>query len=229
MCLQRTMSDAEMRNILPKKKFYAYKIVRRGAGYLTSPMRAHTWLPGENVSNDTGRDSHAGFYVCLVKPGLSILLRDKNLACIEMEIDPEDVKAAGPDQINGHQCTCLIVRKLTVTQQAYDKAMDAKATRSLVRGLLRTAHKLVKENKSKLAKRKAVRKRTVRKATKKAVTLSQKLRKYRSIKARKKIMKMTDRELRTLAKEIELTGYSKLRKDSLCAEIIKTVTPIKKR
>lgn len=213
MCLSSVLPQNQLDALLPTEPFYAYKVVNKRDNKLVSPVYSQfQWSPGEHHVEASG---DGGFYVCLVKPGHSIHMRASSKRVIRIKIDPKDVVKGGPDVIDGHACTCLIVRKLTLDEQDYVNALNDENQNITTELLVAQGTKIVEKAEAKIAKRKVdvkVKKPTKPKKNSKAESLVNKATKKIAKKKAKKVVekKPTMKELKATAKILKISGYSKL-------------------
>lgn len=165
MCLNSRNSDEVTRNLLPDGEFFAYKLLRKSGDTLCSPHYTTVWRPGEMISRDAARGNNGdvGIYVFMANPGPGVMLDSRGSGwsnkqggnrLVQVRVKPEDVVASGKDTWNGFSGTTLVVRKLTITQEDYDLAMNDSLRQIKIDQLLVEAKEGAKQTKEVVAERK---------------------------------------------------------------------------
>lgn len=187
MCLQERWDDDRVQKLLPTEPFYVYKVVDVRADKLESPHYRYTWHAGEHAASPSYKSLDAGFYVMFVPPGPHTLARTagrSGAVVLRMIVDPKDVRLGGPDAIYGHKAVCLVVSRVTVTEEdmaaaragegaGYDLSQVIATAKKQAKKAKKTAKKKTADTTQELTKEKPVKKST-KKAAKKAVKAAKK-------------------------------------------------------
>jgi hypothetical protein len=112
---------------LPKdlNEFYVYKILKRQNGKLISPARSYEWTPGEH--KELRANGETGFYAFLESPNIVLDIPNiKTETICRFKVKTEDIINMGPDEWNSHRCMSLVLKKITLTEEDYKRALDEK-------------------------------------------------------------------------------------------------------
>lgn len=200
MCLSLSMPLEQVKGVIPKEPFYVYKLLSKRGNELVSPHYSHKkWTAGTMIASGQSRNNgDSGIYAFFTQPSEHVVLTNGSSGnrLIRMTVDPADVVAGGPDSWNGNKGFCVVARKVTITQEDFDLAMNDQHHEFAVNKLCAEGQKTVEEAREKVTKKKAAVKKTITEAKEK---------KKATKKAEKKVAKKAEKEVKKETKAAKKT------------------------